>query len=191
MINTNALIGNFVGVMLIFICVGLLFEWKRRNLKIENISKKKFITEIFEFDWIFNAPGCWIFSIMFIILHYILYNQENIVKYVILSIILNFAFTCLLGFIKNEFDIITSDKTTIIVSVAVIIIIIVFFVFNSIYIKLGLLGIILISECITIYREFTGIWSNLFDPSFYTLEDIIILYTPPMALFTAILITLF
>jgi len=193
MINMNALIGSFIGVMLIFILLGLFHGMHNKNPenKREKISKKEIITKIFEIDGILSAPGCWIFSIIFVILHFLLYNQENIVKYIILSIIFNLAFQFLLNFLKNEFNIETEGNTTILLALIVIIITIVFFTFNSIYIKLGVLGIVLLSECITIYREFTGIWSELFDPSFYTLEDIIILYTPPLALFTAILITLF
>jgi len=193
MINMNALIGSLIGVILLFILVGLFhgLHNKKSEIKREKISKKKMITEIFEIDGILSAPGCWIFSIIFIILHFLLYNQENVVKYIILAIIFNVAFQFLFNFLENEFNIVTKENTTILLSVTVIIITIVFFAFNSIFIKLGVLGIVLFSECVTIYREFTGIWSKVFDTNFYTLEDIIILYTPPLALFTAILITLF
>ncbi|MDD2376606.1 MAG: hypothetical protein PHD15_01060 [Clostridia bacterium] len=193
MINVTALIGSLIGVIFIFIFVALFYELVKKKLQIESLEiwKRKNISEIFQVEGVLNAPGCWIFSIIFIIIYFLFSNQENLIKYIILSIILNLAFQSLLGFINSELDFVIKDSEIILLSVSVTLIAIVFFTFPSIYIKLVVLGIILLTEFNIIYREFTGIWDSLFDLNFYTLEDIFLLYTPPMALFIAIFITLF
>lgn len=195
MINEKAFLGSILGAVILFIYVSIYIVVLNKVLKQKGPYYKTyepeehgFISSVFNMESILNGIGCWVYSVVYIILFYWMYDFNSMFKYMILTIILLLNFQSLIGYIKNELLYRVNNSTNIILSLISTLIVVLFISLSNIFFSAFLLLILLIIEFLVIHREFTGVWEYIFDRRTYTLEDVLFLYTPTLVIFTVLLI---
>lgn len=197
MLNLNGLLGSLIGTIGLFLYVGVfmivinkVLKRKESYYKIYQPEEHGFISSVFNVEGMQNAAGCWIYSMLYVVLHFWMINQNGIIKYAVMSIALTLTFQSLIGFIKEELLYRVNSNTNILISLISAIIVILFFTFSNIFVNIFVIILLILIECLTLYREFTGIWGSILDIKFYSFEDIVLLYIPPLVVLAAIIITM-